>query len=71
MGGDDNRECREGGKDVQVGPVIPLWLGQVSAKSLDEDFVLVELEDDIGEPPGPLALVAFAVARRAAGGRAL
>ena len=48
--------------DAQISPVVPLWLGEISAEGLDEDLVFVELEDDVGEPPVLLALDTVTVA---------
>lgn len=59
MGGGNSQDC----------PVVPLRFRQVSAHGVDQDLVFVELEDDVGKPPGPLALYAVASAHRATGGR--
>lgn len=48
--------------DVERGRIHPYGAGQVSAKRIDEDLVLVELEDDVREPPELLPLERVAVA---------
>ena len=41
---------------------VPLRLGKVPAHRVYQNFVLVELQDNVGKPPGSLALNAIAVA---------
>jgi hypothetical protein len=49
---------------AQVCPIVPYRVREVSSQGIDKDFVLIELEDDIGKPPISFALHALAVARR-------
>lgn len=32
---------------LQIGPIVPLWLGKVPSEGIDENLVLVELEYDV------------------------
>jgi hypothetical protein len=52
------------GIDVQVTFVIPHGVAQVAIEGVDEDLVLIELHDDVWEPPVPLPLHALALADR-------
>lgn len=55
--------------NAQVCAVVPQWIGEVSTQSIDKDFVLVELEDDVWKPPEAFALLpldAVAITRRPA-----
>lgn len=53
--------------DGQMSPIVPDWTGEVAVHCIDEDFVLVEFQNDIREIS--FALHAFAVVHRFPGGR--
>lgn len=57
------------GKNVQLGAVIPDRVGEVAAESVNQDLVLIELEDNVGQPPIAFALEALPVANRIPGHR--
>lgn len=42
-------------RDKQDCTVVPHWIGEVATHRIDEDLVVVELEDDVGEPPVALS----------------
>jgi hypothetical protein len=50
--------------DIQISPVVPHGIGQISPHRINKDFVLVELEDDVWQPPVALPLQALAIAGR-------
>jgi len=55
---------RVGGEtvDIQISSVVPDWARDVSSKGVDKDLVLIEFENDIGQPPGSMSLEALPVA---------
>lgn len=59
------REWQANEHNIQVSTVVPHWIGQIPAHRINEDLVLVELEDDVGQPPVPLPLQTLAIAGRA------
>jgi len=54
--------------DAQISPVVPHRVGQVSPQGVNQNLVLIEFEDDVGQPPIALALKAFSIACRSARG---
>ena len=48
--------------DIQIGSVIPDWARDISSESVDKDLILIEFENDIGQPPGSVSLKALPVA---------
>lgn len=55
--------------DIQIGSVIPDWARDVSSEGVDKDFILIELENDVREPPGSVPLEALPVAGGSPGSR--
>lgn len=53
---------------AQVSPIVPYGIGEVTTQGVNQDLVLVELQDDVGEPPESFALQAFSVAGRSSRG---
>ena len=48
--------------DIQISSVVPDWTRDISSKSVDKDLVLIEFENDIGQPPRSVSLEALPVA---------
>jgi hypothetical protein len=45
-----------GGKNAQLSAVIPHRIGKVTAESVNQNLVLIELEYNVGQPPEAFAL---------------
>ena len=43
-------------RHVKCGAVHPDGVGEITSEGVDEDFILVEFEHDVGEPPELFAL---------------
>jgi hypothetical protein len=58
-----------GRPNSQVSAVVPDGICEVATEGVDEDLVLVELEDDVREPPVAAALHGLAVSGDGRAGR--
>ena len=56
--------------DSQVGAIVPNGIEEISAKGINQDLVLVELQYDVRKPPVTPALHALAIRGRSTWWRA-
>jgi len=65
---EEGKKKERGSADIQISSVIPDWARDIPSESIDKDLILIELENDVRQPPGSMSLEALPVASGPSGG---